>query len=215
MPTSAATSSTPLVSTVQWLTLAVAAVMPIVVALATSVLTRRRSLREMRDREVVRVFEELCAAITAFGTAAYRGQGGFEYWLALQCKLAVARIHSGPQLIQYLESFGKMSHRLFDACETRRAAVLSGGDGVEEEERVEEEATKLLVLLENMTDSVADQLGPVYTASNSWRDDWAIRFAYVVLKAKERLMLERLAPTKHTAKTTVNHPDDTNPSEER
>ena len=187
-------TSTDFVPALQWWTLCLAgtaAVMPIGVAILAASFQRRQSLRELRSRELVRVYEDLLGSITVFGIAAFRGEQVFEHWLSLQAKFAVARIHSGTEIVQYLEDFEKMSVKIFEAAWAVREGITSPEEAAQHERRVIEESGKMMACLEILADAVQNQLGPVYTESSSRWNDWRISLGYTFLKAKERLMIKR------------------------
>jgi hypothetical protein len=167
---------------------ALAAVMPIAVAIVISALARKQALRDLRNKELVRVHEELIEGISAFGVAALRQNLLFEHHIALQAKCAVARIHAGPDTTQCLQGIENWAARVFALSRTAITAIQEGGDGRAEQQALLEEAGKMLAIVEILADNVTIQLGPTYGESHSWWQDLKVGVLYAFFKAKERML---------------------------
>lgn len=166
---------------------AAAAMMPIAVAIVVSALTRKQALRDLRNKELVRVHGELIEAIAAFGVGALRQGLLLEHHIALQAKCAVARIHAGSKVSECLGGIEKWAERVFELSHEVRAAIEAGGDGRTEQQALLEEAGKTLALVEILATKVTIQLGPVYDESGSWWRDLTTGIFYAMFKAKERM----------------------------
>lgn len=166
---------------------AMAAVMPIAVAIVVSALARRQALRDLRNKELVRVHEQVVDAIAMFGAASLRQNLLMEHQIALQAKCAIARMHAGANTGQCLKGIEDWAARVFDRYHAVLNAVAAGGDGRAEQQALLEEAGKMLALVEILADHVTIQLGPTYDDSESWWERVKIGWMYVFLKGRERM----------------------------
>ncbi len=176
--------------TLQWVTIGIvglAVLMPILVEVVKSSRRRRRALRELEDRERVQVYDELFAAVAAFGIAAFRGQGAVEAFLTLQARLAVVRIHSGPEITEQLDALAEATGDLHEASEARRTGEAAGDNTNANSEAMQACLGELAACLESLSDAVAVQFGPAYAASHSRWAGMRIRVLHEFVKARGRL----------------------------
>lgn len=169
---------------------AIAAVMPIAVAIVVSAFARRQALRDLRNKELVRVHEQVVDAIAMFGAASLRQNLLMEHQIALQAKCAIARMHAGANTGQCLKGIEEWAARVFNLYHAAIAAVSAGSDGRAEQQALLEEAGKMLALVEVLADHVTIQLGPTYDNSESWWERVKIGWMYVFLKGRERMFRE-------------------------
>lgn len=189
--------------TVEWLTLAIAFLMPIICAILAASSVRKQSRFDLRNQNIIRVYEKLLSDLNDYAHATRRDQNVFDHYITATSQIAIARAHTSAEGYGELDGLEKIIERIWQWYNQARA------DPTAKEPMLQEIAKMWAILTTTLGQVINEQLGPGYTDSRwSWQN-FKIDCTYIVFKAKERLWRERRKATPPDSPTT---PSDSGPT---